>query len=114
MADEYTLRDAFDHKLLKDVRIFICEASFFLGNLRTEIRIKLYKKPTNEFSICSEQSHFLRPPSQPSSRSSSDFFADSEEEAFYDAVSKLTDIYDSAVIAGHRPSEDWLVANEYF
>ena len=112
--DDHTLREAFSHKLLKDVRIFICEASFYLGNLQTEIRIKLYKIPTNEFSVYFELSHHLHTPLQTSVKSTSDIYASSEEEAFYEAVSRLTDAYESAVMAGHKPSAEWLVVNEYF
>ena len=112
--DNRTLKEAFSHKLLKDVRIVICEASFYLGNLPTEIRIKVYKVPTNEFSFYFELSHHIQSPLQTSIKSTSDIYAGSEEDAFYEAVSRLTDPYESAAMAGHRPSEEWLVVNEYF
>ena len=111
---ETTLREAFEHREVKDVRIFLKEASFYLGRLKTEVRIRLYVRPEEETTIHYEQSHRLRTPLQTDRAVSAEGSADTEEEAFQDAVQQLTDAYDLAVMSGHRPNEDWLVPNKYF
>jgi hypothetical protein len=111
---DYSLREAFEHRELKDVRVLLKEASFYLGNLKTEVRIRLYVRPKDETTICFEQSHHLQTPMHTEHMSPGLDFGDSEEEAFHEAVTKLTDAYDMAVMSGHRPSEDWLVPNKFF
>jgi hypothetical protein len=111
---EYSLKQAFHHREVKDVRIFLKEASFYLGSLKTEVRIRLYMRPEDESSIYYEQSHQIQTPMQTERPRSGMNFAHSEEEAFYEAIGDLTDAYDVAVMAGHRPRADWLVPNEYF
>jgi len=111
---ELPLREVFAHRELKDVRVFVKEASFYLGALKTEIRVRLYVRPQDETTIHYEQSHGLRTPLQRDQASAPSGAADSEEEAFAEAVSQLTEAYDLAVMSGHRPHEDWLVPNKYF
>ena len=111
---EESLSSAFQHRDIKDVRILVREASFFLGALKTEIRLRLYVTPDDEAKVHYEQSHHLQTPMSTETSSVGSQFAYSESGAFEDAVSELTDAYDMAVMAGHRPQEDWLVPNKYF
>lgn len=111
---EHAFRDAFDHKEVKDVRISLREASFYLGTLKTEIRIRLYLRPEDATTVYYEQSHFLKTPMQRQTRPPTDNFADSEEEAFAEAIAALTDTYELALMSGHRADDDWLVPNSYF
>jgi len=61
---ETTITNIFKHRHLKDVRIFLREASFYLGKLTTEIRIRVYQTPDKPGMVCFEQSHHIQTPLQ--------------------------------------------------
>lgn len=110
----YTLREALKHRNVKDVRILVREASFYLESLQTEIRIRLYIRPEDEQTLYYETSHHLKTPLHRDRVASDRNYGASEAEAFHAAMTSLTDPYDDAVMSGHRPSEDWLVPNRFF
>ena len=61
----WTVDDAVSHKMLRDAKIFVREVSFRLADLKSMIRIRLFRYPGDK-EIYYELSHFLQPPDQTS------------------------------------------------
>ena len=106
----WTIDDAVSHKVLRDIKIFVREVSFRLGDLTANIRIRLFRYPGDK-EIYFEQSHFLQTPEQTSPVVPPLKSDNNEAYALSHAVETLIHSYESAVDLGHEPSERWLIAN---
>jgi hypothetical protein len=114
IADEIlTIDAAFSEECVHDAREFVAEYEFRVGVLSTPIHIRISRRiPKGDFIF--EQSHFIKTPAQYTAYAASEPFAVDPAKAVHDAVSSITTFYDSATKRGHKPSESWLVRNEYF
>ena len=110
IALAWTIDDAVSHKVLKDIKIFVREVSFRLGDLTPKIRIRLFRYP-GEKEIYFDQSHFLQTPDQTSPVVPPLKSDNNEAYALSHAVEALTLAYEAAVASGHEPSEEWLILN---
>ena len=106
----WTIDDAVSHKVLRDIKIFVREVSFRLGDLAPKIRIRLLRYPGDK-EIYFEQSHFLQTPEQKSPVVPPLKSDNNEEYALTHAVETLILSYEAAVDLGHEPSEGWLISN---
>ena len=106
----WTIDDAVSHKVLKDIKIFVREVSFRLGDLTPKIQIRLFRYPGDK-EIYFEQSHFLQTPDQTSPVVSPLKSDNNEAYALSHAVETFTLSYEAAVALGHEPSEGWLIPN---
>ena len=106
----WTIDDAVSHKVLKDIKIFVREVSFRLGELTPKIRIRLFRYPGDK-EIYFEQSHFLQTPDQTSPVVPPLKSDNNEAYALTHAVETLILSYEAAVDSGHEPSEGWLISN---
>jgi hypothetical protein len=84
---------------------------FRVGDLKTIITIKLCRSPVDDETRY-ERSHDIETPTQIGPYSASHVFWDDPPNALYNAISGITEYYRQAVIAGHAPSETWLVTNK--
>ena len=107
----WTIDDAVSHKALTDIKIFVREVSFRLGDLRPKIRIRLFRYPGDK-EIYFEQSHFLQTPDQTSPVVPSLKSDNNEAYALAHAVETLTLSYEAALALGHEPSDSWLLPND--
>jgi hypothetical protein len=107
----WTIDDAVSHKTLKDIKIFVREVSFRLGDLAPKIRIKLFRYPGDK-EIYFDQSHFLQTPDQTSPVVPPLKSDNNEAYALSHAVETLILAYEAAVALGHEPSEEWLIPND--
>jgi hypothetical protein len=107
----WTIDDAVSHKVLKDIKIFVREVSFRLGDLTPKIRIRLFRYPGDR-EIYFDQSHFLQTPDQTSPVVPPLKSDNNEAYALSHAVETLTLSYEAAVSLGHEPSEEWLILNQ--
>ena len=107
----WTIDDAVSSRTLRDVKIFVGEVSFHLGNLTPKIRVRLFRYPGDK-EIYFEQSHFVKIPDQ---RGSDQTFLKSDKDEAYaltHAVEALTCPYEAAVGEGREPSDSWLIVND--
>ena len=107
----WTIDDAVSHKALRDIKIFVREVSFRLGDLRTKIRIRLFRYPGDK-EIYFEQSHLLQTPDLASPVVPPLKSDNNEAYALTHAVEPLTLSYEAAIALGHEPSEGWLIPND--
>jgi hypothetical protein len=114
IADEaLSIETAFGEESVHDAREFLAEYEFRVGVLSTPISIRISRRiPKGDFVF--EQSHFIKTPAQYTAYAASEPFAADPVKAVQDAVRSITTFYDSATKRGHKPSENWLVCNEYF
>ena len=110
IALAWTIDDAVSHKVLRDIKIFVREVSFRLGDLAPKIRIRLFRYPGDK-EIYFEQSHFLQTPEQKSPVVPPLKSDNNEAYALTHAVETLILSYEAAVASGHEPSEEWLIPN---
>ncbi len=110
IALAWTIDDAVSHKVLRDIKIFVREVSFRLGDLAPKIRTRLFRYPGDK-EIYFEQSHFLQTPDQTSPVVPPLKSDNSEAYALSHAVETLILSYEAAVASGHVPSEEWLIPN---
>ena len=106
----WTIDDAVSHKVLRDIKIFVREVSFRLGDLAPKIRTRLFRNPGDK-EIYFEQSHFLQTPEQKSPVVPPLKSDNNEAYALAHAVETLTLSYEAAVALGHESSEGWLIPN---
>ena len=106
----WTIDDAVSHKVLRDIKIFVREVSFRLGDLAPKIRIRLFRYPGDK-EIYFEQSHFLQTPEQSSPVVPPLKSDNNEAYALSHAVETLILAYEAAVDLGHEPSAGWLISN---
>ena len=106
----WTIDDAVSQKVLRDVKIFVREVSFRLGDLTTNIRIRLFRYPGDK-EIYFEQSHFLQTPEHTTPVVPPLKSDNNEAYALSHAVETLIHSYEAAVDLGHEPSERWLISN---
>ena len=107
----WTIDDAVSHKALKDIKIFVREVSFRLGDLTPKIRIRLFRYPGDK-EIYFDQSHFLQTPDQTSPVIPPLKSDNNEAYALNHAVETLILSYEAAVALGHELSEKWLIPND--
>ena len=91
----------------------IKEYQFTLKDIATTITIRLFKLLGSE-KIHFTQSHHIKTPTQAGAYITSRPYNDDIGSALSQAVSGLTQFYNEAVAAGHTPSGNWLIPNEYF
>ena len=106
----WTIDDAVSHEVLRDIKIFVREVSFRLGDLTPKIRIRLFRYPGDR-EIYFDQSHFLQTPDQTSPVVPPLKSDNNEAYALSHAVETLIVPYEAAVASGHEPSEGWLISN---
>ncbi|HZX18600.1 MAG TPA: hypothetical protein VFF22_17245 [Pseudomonas sp.] len=85
--------------------------SFWLKGIPTEIRVVLAVNPTNcgfNFYL----SHYIHTPTQAGKYCPSRPWGDYEAYALHLAVTAITQHYKEAITAGHKPNENWLIANQ--
>jgi hypothetical protein len=107
----WKIDDAVSNRTLRDVKIFISEVSFRLGDLTPKIRVRLFRYPGDR-EIYFEQSHFLKIPDQ---KISDEALLKSDKDEAYaltHAVEALTQSYEAAVAEGREPSDSWLILND--
>ncbi|MBY0280000.1 hypothetical protein K2Z84_32085 [Candidatus Binatia bacterium] len=92
---------------------FLSEYRFWLGELSTVIRIRLFQEMGTE-RVHFEQSHFIHAPTQAGPYMTSRPWNDNEDAALNQAVMFFEMHYHEAVEKGHIPDESWLVANDAF
>jgi hypothetical protein len=107
----WTIDDAVSNKILRDVKIFISEVSFRLGNLTPKIRVRLFRYPGDK-EIYFEQSHFVKIPDQKGSDQTLLKSDKDEAYALTHAVEALTHPYEAALAEGREPSDSWLILND--
>lgn len=100
---------------VEEARIFVGEANFRIGTLRTEITVRIYRTslqaaPGSGHEFEFDLSHYMHTPEQAGPYMPSLPFSSSPESALNRAVSALVDYYDEAVKAGHKPKESWLIS----
>ena len=106
-SDEVPLRN----KLIERPRRASKEYEFFIGSLRTPVRIRLNVEPDH---VSFETSHFVHTPEQMGPYQTSVMVAATEREALDLAVNSLLLYYKIAVNLGRKPEEAWLVPNTFF
>ena len=106
----WTIDDAVSHKVLRDIKIFVREVSFRLGDLTPKIRVRLFRYPGDK-EIYFEQSHFLQTPEQTSPVVPPLKSDNNEAYALTHAVETLVLSYEAAVTLGNEPSDSWLISN---
>lgn len=111
IALAWTIDDAVSHKALKDIKIFVREVSFRLGDLTPKIRIRLFRYPGDK-EIFFDQSHFIQTPDQTSPIVPPLKSDNNEAYALSHAVETLILAYEAAVALGQEPSEEWLIPNQ--
>ena len=111
IALAWTIDDAVSHKVLRDIKIFVREVSFRLGDLTIKIRIRLFRYPGDK-EIYFEQSHFLQTPDQTSPVAPPLKSDNTEAYALSHAVETLILAYEAALTSGHEPSDSWLIPND--
>ena len=107
----WTIDDAVSHKVLRDIKIFVREVSFRLGDLTPKIRIRLFRYPGDK-EIYFDQSHFLQTPDLTSPVVPPLKSDNNEAYALSHAVENLILSYEAAVTLGHEPSDSWLISND--
>lgn len=91
------------------------EYRFHLGELTTEIRIKLWEDVEGKRGlIWFTQSHHMHTPTQAGAYHTSRPCAEEADGALRQAIFGFQQYYDSAVAENHNPAESWLVPNEDF
>ena len=107
----WTIDDAVSSRTLRDVKIFVSEVSFRLGNLTPKIRVRLFRYPGDK-EIYFQQSHFFKIPDQKGSDQT--FLKSDKDEAYAltHAVEALTCPYEAALGEGREPSDSWLIVND--
>ena len=106
----WTIDDAVSNRTLRDVKIFVSEVSFRLGDLTPKIRVRLFRYPGDR-EVYFEQSHFVKIPDQ---RTSDEAFLKSDKDEAYaltHAVEALIHPYEAALSEGLEPSDSWLILN---
>ena len=109
----WTIDDAVANKSLNDVKIYLREVCFRLGELTPKVRVRLFRRPGDK-EIYFEQSHFIEIPEQRSGAAPGLKSDSNEAYALTHAVESLTLSYHTAVQQGHQPSDAWLIPNEDF
>lgn len=107
----WQIDDAVSNRTLRDVKIFLSEVSFRLGDLTPKIRVRLFRYPGDR-EIYFEQSHFLKIPDQ---KMADEVLLKSDKDEAYaltHAVEALTHPYEAAVTEGREPSDSWLILND--
>ena len=106
----YTFDNVLAHDLITvidrndDIGWFVIQ----LRGINTHITIKLCRFMRSEETTF-EVSHVIHTPTQMDAYHTSKPLADDPASALQRAVFGLTSFYQSAVNAGHKPCEDWLV-----
>ena len=110
----WTIKQALADKSITLVKRRIYnEYQFTVGELKTIITIRTYKE-TEHGAYLFEQSHNIKTPVQISAYHTSRPWADYEAYAVHLAISGITQYYNEAVKAGHKPKEFWLIPNKRF
>jgi hypothetical protein len=107
----WKIDDAVSNRTLRDVKIFLSEVSFRLGDLTPKIRVRLFRYPGDR-EVYFEQSHFLKISEQ---KISDEALLKSDKDEAYaltHAVEGLTHSYEAALEEGREPSDSWLIINE--
>ena len=107
----WEIDDAVSNRTLRDVKIFLSEVSFRLGDLTPKIRVRLFRYPGDR-EIYFQQSHFLKIPDQ---KISDEALLKSDKDEAYalsHAVEAFTHPYEAAVAEGREPSDSWLILND--
>ena len=99
--------------MLRDAKIFVREVSFRLADLKSMIRIRLFRYPGDK-EIYYELSHFLQPPDQTSPIVPHLKSDNNEAYALTHAVEALIHCYESTVERGQEPYDAWLIPNPDF
>ena len=108
--------DIFDAESFDFGRKLVAEYEFGLIDIRQRITVRVYKyiKPAPG-SYDFELSHEMRTPANPAAPyRTSERSRRTIEDTLRRAVESITLYYEMAKRAGHTPSTDWLVPNEYF
>jgi hypothetical protein len=98
---------------LVDADIEVKRLSIRVGDLRTRVRFRFYRKP-GESGIFWTQSHYIGTPSQGGPYRTSRPWGDDLRYAVNLAVTSITQYYKQAVAEGHPPSDAWLVEADDF
>ncbi len=104
---------ALQHPLIRGPRRLVAEYAFNLGELPTQVRIRVYQ-PLGKGGAEVEQSHHIQTPLQQSPSFGDDIDFKDPAAAVRATVEQFTQHYQAAVDAGHRPDPDWLFPNRYF
>ena len=96
------------HPLLRSQKELAATYKFRLGDLEPTITLRIYKySEKNSFAF--EISHTIKTPEQIGPYKTSPKPYDSKDYTIQMAISGLTQQYEAAVKAGHKPNNDWLV-----
>ncbi len=111
MSDQ--VDQALRHPLVRGARRLVAEYAFSLGDLPTQIRLRVYES-LGKSGVEVEQSHHIQTPLQQSPNFGEDVDYKDAADAVRTTVDQLVEHYQAAVDAGHRPDPDWLFPNRYF
>ncbi|MFZ5466610.1 MAG: hypothetical protein ACOZAI_05045 [Pseudomonadota bacterium] len=96
--------------LIREIKAFLDVEGF-----SPLIRIKIYQSSVHpDFPYHFDLSHYVHTPVQAAPYYPSRTMFETETVAISQAIRALTSFMESAISAGHEPSEDWLVPNEEF
>ncbi|MBN2410521.1 hypothetical protein JXQ31_02440 [candidate division KSB1 bacterium] len=109
----YTIETAFDEKPVENPRKLLSEFKFNLSGIDTEITVRIFKNIINE-TVFFEQSHYIHSPVQIEPYHTNSNWGENEAYVLHRAIESLTDFYNNAINAGHKPNESWLVQNDSF
>lgn len=103
----WTIEDALDDKLLKNVQVDGNRYSFQIGELPQTVTVELATRRKHGM-IWWKQSHVINTPVQAGAYRTSRPSGDYEAYALHLAISGLTSYYKQAVKEGHKPEPNWL------
>ena len=115
MDDLEMIAEKFPTNGIESASIVVCEGSFTLEGIDTEIRFRIHRDitavmPGEPYGF--ELSHWIHTPQQAGPYTPSAPWCPSVEWAVRRAVKNtISDHYDEAVNAGREPEDSWLIPN---
>ena len=91
-------------------REFLRETNFYLGELPTPIRMRLFRRKADG-KLLVEQSHFLKSSIQYLPYAIQELQSTDESVALQELEGVITNLYGEAVRRGYEPKDSWLVPN---
>ncbi len=96
---------------VKNANILLHEISFRLGDIYSDIYVRIYHDIDEEKPFRFKLSHYIKTPEHQAPYISDHPCSDTEEDALQEAIKPLVDHYQAAVNKGHKPSVEWLQKN---
>ena len=119
MSVDNVLKILDNHADVRESYVLIREVKLYFGvsddSFLSTIRVKVYKSSVNlNYPYWFDVSHYVHTPVQAGPYHPSRRCSESEEGAIQEAITSTTTFIKSAIHAGHKPSESWLIPNKDF